>query len=359
MFDRISFNVLDLKNPDMALEYKRILKKIQPDNPFSCLELILPAKNSDQELFVFELKNNEDSIIIMPFIKIKIKQSFLNQDYYDISTPYGYSGPFYNTSLEDRYLKLFWNYIDNWYKNNNIITEFIRFSLNCNFRCYTGDLHPTLLNVRGQLNTLEEIWESFKPKVRNNVRKAQSDNLKVKIFFKDIPKEALLEFYNIYIDTMKRNKAVERYFFSFDYFQSFVKNNPNHCALAAAYKDDLAVSTELMLISNDTVYSHLGGTDSNFFASRPNDFLKFEVIKWAIKLNKKYYILGGGRENRDDLFKYKKSYFPNDSDIIYYTGRKVIDEEIMNQLTAFTREKDNTIFMNNVKNEYFPIYRVN
>ncbi len=42
----------------------------------------------------------------------------------------------------------FWNSVDNWYRNNGIVTEFIRFSLNNNHLYYTRSIIPTLDNVK-------------------------------------------------------------------------------------------------------------------------------------------------------------------------------------------------------------------
>jgi lipid II:glycine glycyltransferase (peptidoglycan interpeptide bridge formation enzyme) len=157
---------------------------------------------------------------------------------------------------------------------------------------------------------------------------------------------------------MTRNKAQKKYFFSCDYFQVFINKNAEHCALALIYKDGIPISTELVLLSDDTLYSHLGGTDASYFASRPNDFLKFEVMKWAMEQKKKYYILGGGREIGDDLYKYKKNYFPNDDDIIYYTGRKIILSEVSKILNEYQKLNNFELYSANVENDYFPAYRI-
>lgn len=358
MIENLSFQILDLKEENAITEYKSLVSSIYPNNPFSCLELITTNKNTKEKLFTFILKKDGLPLIIMPFEKNKIEQSLFDIDYYDVSSPYGYSGPFYNSDINDTCLTLFWKKVDEWYKANNVVSEFIRFSLNFNYRCYTGSLHPTLLNVRGYLNSEEFIWNNFKPKVRNNVRKAESENLTFKIFHKNISKETIIQFHDIYISTMERNKAEKRYFFNLNYFTEFILNNPKNCALAMVYKNEKPISTELMLLSDNTVYSHLGGTDSLFFNMRPNDFLKFEVIKWALKKNLKYYILGGGRENNDDLFKYKKTYFPHDNDVIYYTGRKLLLNTISEDLNEFQKNNNPEAYNINIKNGYFPLYRI-
>ena len=90
---------------------------------------------------------------------------------------------------------------------------------------------------------------------------------------------------------------------------------------------------------------------------RPNDFLKIEVMKWAITNGKKYYVLGGGRGNNDSLYQYKKTFFPKDEDAMFYTGRKIINHDIYNSLVRKI-EVDYDDVLSSVKDSstYFPIY---
>lgn len=355
----IELKTLQIDSIKAIISYKKDLEAIESNNPYSCMELLLQDSNTNQDLHYFVLTEKNIPLIVMPFIKVKIQTGgALEQDLYDVTSPYGYSGPIYNTNLKEEYIALFWKKVDLWYASNNIVSEFIRFSLNFNYKHYTGELHPTLLNVKGALRPMEQLWEQFKPKVRNNVRRARQDNLTSTIFYKNITKEQVEEFYTIYLATMKRNSAHKRYYYSLGYFENFVKHNPEKCAIILIYKDNTPISTELMLLGNDTVYSFLGGTDENYFSSRPNDFLKIKAMEWGYSLGKQFYILGGGRKNRDNLFNYKKTYFPKDTDVIFYTGRKIISEEKYHILNSFCKEHHTKAYQNNLEHNFFPSYRL-
>jgi predicted N-acyltransferase len=285
------------------------------------------------------------------------KASELNGNYYDASSPYGYSGPLIGKEATDTCLKAFWSKVDQWYRENNVVTEFIRFSLKPNFIKYTGRLIPTLNNVAGLLSDFETIWENFKPKVRNNFRHSEKFNLETKIYHDEINSEIISIFYGIYLHTMTRHHASDIYFYEESYFQNLVLNNLDKCAIAIVYLEGKPISTELMLLDKDTIYSYLGGTDAEYFHVRPNDFLKISAIKWGLSHHMKNYILGGGRSDGDPLYKYKKSFFPKDDDLTYFTGRKVILKEVYLDLLgeeAMNIKNDNDLY---AEGSYFPLYR--
>ena len=115
----------------------------------------------------------------------------------------------------------------------------------------------------------------------------------------------------------------------------------------------------MLLLSNDTVFSFLGGTDAEFFDARPNDFLKINVMNWARKMGYKYYLLGGGKTNNDGLYNYKKSFFPKDKSIVFFTGRKILDMDIYEKLVAIAQKENKLsgIDTNDNSKDFFPKYR--
>ena len=73
-------------------------------------------------------------------------------------------------------------------------------------------------------------------------------------------------------------------------------------------------------------------------------------------------MLGGGRKDGDSLYQYKKSFFGSDPDIIYYTGRKIINSEVYNQLDTLLNlsvDMDSNTKKDQSQQglEYFPAYR--
>ncbi|GGD10129.1 GNAT family N-acetyltransferase [Hyunsoonleella pacifica] len=357
--DVYKFECIEVKNKTHVANYKAHLREINGVNIFYSYEYINAVIQNN---FMYAtLKKKHETIALMPIYLKKINDYDLcdsnNTDFFDASSPYGYGGPIFNPTNSAEEISLFWHYLDSWYSKNNIITEFIRFNLFGNHKHYSGHLVPTLNNVKGTLFDFETLWNNFKQKVRNNYRKSLKFNLKSKIYAKNIDTDVLEKFHDIYIKSLNRNKAALNYYYSKTYFEDLINNNPNDTILVLIFKEDIAISAELILIDGNTLYSHLGGTHSEYFNMRPNDFLKIEVMKWAIENNKKYYVLGGGRSNNDGLYQYKKSFFPLDKDIVFYTGRKVINQPIYNNLIKNIKVEF-TDAMDDVKNseKYFPLY---
>ena len=353
------FQTFNIKSVEDCLVYENVLSKFNFYNPFNSLQLMRRTGHIECDLCYFMLSKNGSPIIIMPFFYRKIRIKNIQTPYFDVASPYGYSGPSYNKENE-KYLNHFWELVDDWYKQNKVVSEFIRFNLNNNYNEYTGKLCPTLLNVRGIIIDPEILWHKFKPKVRNNYRKAVNDGLEYKIFYDEIDEEIIDQFYAIYISTMERNGAHTQYFYNKEYFMDIVLKNKKRCSIAMIYLNNIPISTEFILLSDDTAFSYLGGTLSEYFNSRPNDFLKFNTIKWLYDdLKIKYYVLGGGRKDGDGLYNYKKSFFDNDEDVIFYTGKKIIDLDAYNELTKLMIKEYNFDEKDIQDHTFFPLYRIN
>ena len=70
----------------------------------------------------------------MPFLLRKVPYKDQEETYYDVISPYGYSGPLFNKNMSRGYLILFWEAVDSWYQENHVVSEFVRFSLNHNYQ---------------------------------------------------------------------------------------------------------------------------------------------------------------------------------------------------------------------------------
>ncbi len=338
-------------------KYQDIVNSIDTKNIFYSLEYCNYSEKKTLNYFV--LKINNKNKIIMPFYltKVNTTTSPHTKTYYDVTSPYGYSGPLYKNITSEN-LTLFWKKVDQWYKKNNVVTEFIRFNLNNNHKYYSGNLIPSLKNVRGALTSYDSIWGNLKQKVRNNYRKADKNNLKATFYNENIDNNIIDSFYNIYTSTMLRKNASKNYFYSKDYFNELIKNNSKKIAIVLIHKDKIAISAELLILCNDTIYSHLGGTLSEYFDLRPNDFLKIETTKWGIENGKSHYVLGGGRKDYDGLYNYKKAFFPKEQDSTFYTGRKIINYDIYKKLAGGNLKNNSDInILINDPESYFPIYK--
>ncbi|TXN35984.1 GNAT family N-acetyltransferase [Flagellimonas hymeniacidonis] len=359
MVSQTELKALDLRQKESLKSYTELLNSIDFLNPFLRLELIVHDAEENKIPYSFIYFEKGEPKILMPFF-LRPVELLKDTKYFDVVSPYGYAGPVIAKGTDYLMIKDFWEKVDDWYLKNNIISEFMRFSLNGNYQGYNGNLVHTLYNVSGVIEDEQLQWMNFKSKVRNNYRRAVSNNLTFKLFHQNISKDEIKVFYSIYTSTMKRNLAKKNYFFEMKYFENFINQNPDKCLLALVYKDDIAISTELVLIYDRTLFSFLGGTRSDFFQTRPNDFLKINVMKWARQHNMKNYVLGGGRSDNDSLYQYKKSFFPKQEDVVYFTGRKIVHPEIYQALVLANNQSESANETLNLDSTgFFPKYREN
>lgn len=247
--------------------------------------------------------------------------------YFDLSTPYGYGG-FIGTITDGDALEREWNA---YCVSKGYICEFVRFHLFSQYRTmFSGKTETHTHNVVRDLELpLDEMWMDFKSKVRRNVKRANQYGLEMIV---DQDGEMLPDFLRIYYGTMERTNANDEFFFSEEFFRTLNEMRDNVTYFHATYQGKV-ISSELMLRGNENGYFYLGGTDSEYYEMRPNDFLKYEIIKWAKEHGLKRYILGGGYGSDDGIFEYKKHLAPNGI-VDFWIGKKIFDPEKYEKLCA-------------------------
>lgn len=159
------------------------------------------------------------------------------------------------------------------------------------------DLHPEI----------GAIERSFKHSVRKNIRKAEGNGITC---FVESSCDHLEYFLDIYYDTMGRNSAKEFYYFSKEYFSvlNTVLQGQFHFFYAVA--EDEVVSCELVLHHGRYGHSFLGGTKRKAMPLCANPMLKREIISFLKALGCEYFLLGGGTQPDDGIFKFKEAYAP-------------------------------------------------
>ncbi len=349
----MKLQVLNLDNTNEAELYKTDLENFTAHCPFYKLEFIKMFCTSYEGASAFLLYNDSQNLVVlMPFYLRKIDLAS-DMSYFDIISTYGYGGPLFHHDIEGRVLKIFWEMVDDWYEQNNVVSEFIRFNLINNILEYSGTLIPTMHNIMGKLIEPELQKKGYHRKVRKNVKRAKRKKLDVVIYDHHIPKKAFDIFFDIYIDTMKRTEASEEFIYQKQKLEAFIHDCKAICVIAICYKDETPISSELILLSKNYAFSFLGGTITDYFIYRPNDFLKHQLIKWAFEMGFKYFVLGGGHGKDDGIYNYKKSFFPNDVRI-FYTGRKIVNQNIYNSLS---HELMNPNEEYDIEKDFFPLYR--
>lgn len=356
-----TLSTVSLTNPTTVNAYKKALADVGCESAYYSYELLISSENSEQKLQCFIFTSSEGKVIaVMPFILRDIVLNGSETGFKDVSSPWGYNGPFFCKDLSEDVVADFWQSVDSWYVEHKVVSEFLRFNFFGNHNNYSGTALHTLLNVKGNITDWDVFWSNLKSNTRNQFRKAEKLGLDFELCYGDFSEEKMNDFYQVYIGTMNRRDAIDSFYHSLEYFINFWKNNKDKCAVGLVYQEGQPISAELFLISDKTMFSFLGGTDANYFKLRPNEFLKINAVKWAGEEGLHYYMIGGGLSNgpEDKLYQYKKKYFPLDTDIDFYTGRKILmPSAYLELLTKAGHEHTDTTALENIAEGYFPKYR--
>lgn len=306
-------------------------------------------KNGEPVLLLYE--HDEDRAINVIFrrdvsLDEKLQGKIEAGEFFDLISPYGYGGFWGNISDYDTLNKTY----NHFCISQHYICEFVRFELFSDYyKHYDGQTETRTHNVIRNLEMpLDEMWMDFKQKVRKNVKKANSCGLQIVIENTD---DHLEDFLEIYHSTMNRSNAESEYYFSKEFYKTLNSMKDNIMYFYVLHEGKV-ISTELVIYGAENAYSYLGGTNKEYFDLRPNDFLKYAIIKWAKEKGLKNFVLGGGYGADDGIFQYKTCLAPNGV-VDFYIGRKVFDENSYKQLIRI-RTEDNPDCINS---NYFPQYR--
>ncbi|GAA3655964.1 lipid II:glycine glycyltransferase FemX [Microbacterium marinilacus] len=339
--------VLDAGDAKDRAEWERVWRRL-PKREVSARPAYVSLFGQDGDRALAALFEDEgEAGILYPFLLRRISAG---QTFTDITSAYGYGGPaHWGQQRPSETAQRFWPAFDEWARSENVVSEFIRFDLfEGSHDWYPGEVVERQPNVVVRLELDEPaLWAGFEHKVRKNVNRARRSGVEVVV---DAEGAHLDSFLRVYRATMDRRAAAPRYYFTRDFFDRLRSDLDGHWAYFHAYLSGRIVSTELVLVSQDVVYSFLGGTLEEAYPYRPNDLLKYEIIRWAREKGKRAFVLGGGVSAGDGIERYKRAFAPGDTET-FRIGRRILNVEAYDRLTA-DREGASSI-----DPDFFPAYR--
>lgn len=301
------------------------------------------------ERFKLESKNGK---VIYYFLKRELPVD-LGKKYYDIVTPYGYGGPLFVDYSDEYELNLLKKeYEEKFTKyclENNIVSEFIKFHPILENQKFVKEFMEVIYSseyICLDVTSENEILENMTSDRRNKIRKAIKNNIEIKILENN--PENIEKFYEMYVETMDKNRAAEYYYFSKEFFLNNLKFLKENLKIFAAYEAENMISISLVIFKKECVHYYFSANDPEALYLSGNSLLIYEAIKWAADNKKKYFHLGGGLPT---LYRFKKS-FTKKEPYKLYIGRKIYNHEIYRRAVEET-EKIKTI----ENKEFFPKYR--
>ncbi|HEY0694777.1 MAG TPA: GNAT family N-acetyltransferase [Kribbella sp.] len=294
---------------------------------------------------------HEDGFALLPLLIRPIPGS--HRDLYDAISPYGYGGPFFSGTPAP---KLVMTELQAWVRRTGLCSTFLRLSLGVDLlpgrRTPTTEVVDTSVNVVVDLQrTPDELWAQYEHKVRKNVKKALRAGCTVR---RDDELEDMQSFLDVYRSTMIRRGAAARYHFDRAFFGKLSRELAgNYSVFSVLDNEGQVVSVEFVLESDHFLYSFLGGTRAEAFSISPNDLLKHEVVLHGQRTGRRGFVLGGGYEPGDGIFRYKRSFDPSGVQP-YRTVRLIGDQARYAELvdeSALGDPRASSV------SDYFPAYR--
>jgi serine/alanine adding enzyme len=198
------------------------------------------------------------------------------------------------------------------------------------------------------LSSEDKLWNGFKPKVRNQIRKSLKYNFRVE---KDIGHMDM--FYNkVFVRSMKRLGTPHH---SIKYFKEIINNYPGERNLITIWKDDTIVAGMFYVIHNNVFYDLVANSLREYNHLCPNHLLYWDAMRTAI--NSKCNRFDFGRSTIDTgVFKFKQQWgpdvYPIYNTLIFKSGEIIRDrnsyESGFYKISSRFWQKAPSIFTNSV-----------
>lgn len=316
-----------------------------PDIFYTPEYLQIFSRYTRDSVFVFYFENDKGRII-SPFIKRKIPFT----PFFDISTPYGYSGLFVESDNKYLFIKEFYKELKVFLLDNKIISEFVRIHPHFFDRSYFQDffiLHLVTINVFIDLREeIKKIEKNIRKGHMADIKRAIREGVEIKISREDKDIEI---FHNLYIETMKRKRTSEFYFFPLWMIKELISCFKDSFIFVAFLKET-PIASSLFLGYKRFFHYFLSGSSFDYRKYRGTHLIIYEAIKFAKEKGFEVLHFGGGMKERDDLFLFKSGF--SNLFLPYYVYGVIHNEKVYNDLVEERRKKGPL-----PDNFFFPLYR--
>jgi hypothetical protein len=265
------------------------------------------GKTDQYLLFCFQ---QEERLWAYAFLKRKLPDHLRTpgtNDWFDLESPYGYSGPVANTN-DNLFLESANKAFDEWCLRENIVAEFIR-------------LHPLLNNLRWVSSRAESIAD--RKTVSLDLTGEESDAYSISKNGFEMVKKArrsgleldsagdpasFADFFRLYEKTMRRLEADQFYFFSNEHFTALMNIVKSNGWLITCCFEGKMVSAAIFLRGTTWMHYHLSASDPDNRMPGSMNAIIFEAARIGKSSDLTKLHLGGGTtaEDSDSLFKFKR-----------------------------------------------------
>tara|TARA_B110000971_G_scaffold218047_1_gene256087 strand:- start:3135 stop:4082 length:948 start_codon:yes stop_codon:yes gene_type:complete len=255
------------------------------------------------------------------------------ETYYDLITPYGYSGYYYE---KEETFKEFLPIFRQKARGRNYITEVLRQNPYLGINIYEYDMITSKTVYGITVNNFENYFKNIlNGKKRNMYKKAVKNNFSFELINMG---ENILQndFIKLYNKNMEKVNASKYYYFNETYFKSLENITNSYLAIVKDSSNNIIGSSIIYKYKN-FIHYHLSCNNNS--SNCITDYLLISVLK-NIGIDKTF-ILGGGLKDGDSLSKFKKKL--SNKDYKYTIYKNILNKEIYDKLNKNT--------------DFFPSYR--
>ncbi len=260
--------------------------------------------------------------------------------YFDIVSPYGYSGPvIMDATVAFLGLVEYTQKLIQYFEEHNIITEFARLHpfINRDIDLFSHSPN-TPYHYEHEIfyidltKSEDEIWKGFDKGCRSAIKKSIHNGMESR------QNQKLDGLARLYDRTMREHGTKQEYFFKSAFWHEFY-------GIASSFQiidteDDIKAAACFLKYGD---YCHYFLSASNGDNSGATNLLIWEAVKWAKAQGCKIFNLGGGLKAGDSLESFKRS-FSHDSKP-FCTYRKIHNQAVYDELSK------------GIVTDYFPAYR--
>lgn len=165
------------------------------------------------------------------------------------------------------------------------------------FKCVESYRH--LLELKDK--TTDQIWKRYQDGLKRNIKTALKSNLSVE---KIKSLGEVSQFYQLYLDSMKRNQALAKYPLEL-FHEIYELMVPEFADILFTKYQDKAVAGMVVIYSPDMAHYFHGGSATAYLHFRPNDLLFHSAIQMAKEKGKSYFDFLGSDKKLTSLIQFK------------------------------------------------------
>jgi lipid II:glycine glycyltransferase (peptidoglycan interpeptide bridge formation enzyme) len=178
------------------------------------------------------------------------------------------------------------------------------------FECLESYRHILELKEK----SLDQIWEEYKPNLKRTIKKALESNLS---FERIKDRKEVETFYGLYLESMKRNRALAKYPVAL-FYKIFDLLTPDSADIFFVEYQKKPIAGIVMIYSEETAYYFHGGSSTKHLNLRPNDLLFHSAIKIAKGKGKSFFDFLGSEKSLLSLIQYKDKWGTKREDLLVF-----------------------------------------